>query len=489
MLGRTAVLRHATIALIALPAWLGLALPAIAGPKEDGRADLIERGRRLFMEETFAGNGRTCATCHPPSNNFTIDPAFIARLQPRDPLFVAELRPELRELENSDLLRRAALILVNVDGFDQPPVARAVPHLLGLSQTIAPDTGRGGGAPAVRPPFPRVHPVGWSADGAPGDGSLRQFTTGAVIQHFTRSLRREPGRDFRRPTEAELDALEAFQRSLGRQFEYIINPRDPRALVFLDDAVERGKILFEDAPARDGSLRHCSTCHAHAGANDAAGNNRSLITGAALDPKAPACLTGGAVAGDGGFGLEPVQVLDGRAICGTGPSFPLVLRGTQEINSPSVVESADTAPLFHNHIAATIEDSVAFYAGETFNRSAQGGGRAFVLDTAAVNDLGAFLRALNAVDNIRQVEVYLDQALGADDQDEAEEAVRLAIADTNDAIEVLTRGPIRLFAATRPDVRLRRARDRLFAFLDEEELSQLGRARVELRAARSLMVR
>ena len=25
----------------------------------------IELGRQLFMEETFDGNGRTCATCHP----------------------------------------------------------------------------------------------------------------------------------------------------------------------------------------------------------------------------------------------------------------------------------------------------------------------------------------------------------------------------------------------------------------------------------------
>jgi hypothetical protein len=23
------------------------------------------------------GNGRTCATCHPPTNNFSIDPEFI----------------------------------------------------------------------------------------------------------------------------------------------------------------------------------------------------------------------------------------------------------------------------------------------------------------------------------------------------------------------------------------------------------------------------
>jgi hypothetical protein len=41
---------------------------------------LIEEGRRLFLEETFDGNGRTCGTCHPPTNNFTIDPEFIRTL-------------------------------------------------------------------------------------------------------------------------------------------------------------------------------------------------------------------------------------------------------------------------------------------------------------------------------------------------------------------------------------------------------------------------
>src|SRR4051812_9073403 len=38
-------------------------------------AALVELGRRIFTTETFAGNGRTCATCHRPDDNFTIDPA------------------------------------------------------------------------------------------------------------------------------------------------------------------------------------------------------------------------------------------------------------------------------------------------------------------------------------------------------------------------------------------------------------------------------
>ena len=32
---------------------------------------LISQGAELFFEETFNGNGRTCGTCHPASNNFT----------------------------------------------------------------------------------------------------------------------------------------------------------------------------------------------------------------------------------------------------------------------------------------------------------------------------------------------------------------------------------------------------------------------------------
>ena len=71
---------------------------------------LISQGARAFNEETFNGNGRTCATCHPASNNFTIDPAFIATLPAQDPLFVAEFNPALAELERPQLMRQFGLI-------------------------------------------------------------------------------------------------------------------------------------------------------------------------------------------------------------------------------------------------------------------------------------------------------------------------------------------------------------------------------------------
>ena len=52
-----------------------LAPSVVEAADKPTKQQLIERGRELFTKETFDGNGRTCATCHPATNNFTIDPA------------------------------------------------------------------------------------------------------------------------------------------------------------------------------------------------------------------------------------------------------------------------------------------------------------------------------------------------------------------------------------------------------------------------------
>jgi hypothetical protein len=43
------------------------------------------------------------------------------------------------------------------------------------------------------------------------------FALGAVVQHFTKTLNRVPGVDFRVPSDLEVDALLAFQLALGWQ--------------------------------------------------------------------------------------------------------------------------------------------------------------------------------------------------------------------------------------------------------------------------------
>ena len=192
--------------LVTLSAVLLLGCPP--EPPTDPRPELVKRGEALFFNETFGGNGRTCGTCHPAENNFTIDPAVIASLPDDNPLFVAEFNPDLSEnFEKPKLMRQFGLILENLDGFgnlENDFVLRGVPHTLGLTHTVE------------SPQGPRT---GWSGDGAPGDGTLRDFATGAVTQHFTKTLNRVRDVDFRLPTDDELDALEAFQLTIGRQEE------------------------------------------------------------------------------------------------------------------------------------------------------------------------------------------------------------------------------------------------------------------------------
>jgi hypothetical protein len=400
------------------------------------QADLIEEGRRLFLEETFDGNGRTCATCHPPTNNFTIDPEFIRTLRANDPLFVtAPSAPDLNALEVKRLLKQFGLVLENVDGLDQPGVLRGVPHTLGLSQSLVSNL------PGI------AEATGWSGDGSPGDHSLRSFAVGAVIQHFTKSLNRVEGVDFRLPTEDELNALEAFQLSLGRQEEVNIDPATSDPLVFTDEFVEDGKFLFESAPSRNGDGRSCAFCHENAGANSR-GANRNFATGAMFLTNAPGCLLGFKAPGDGGFGVEPETDLNRFDLCGDGPddgpNATVRFQGDLTMNTPSLIEAADTPPFFHNNSAATIEEAVAFYTTDTFDAVA---GNAFVLTDEETNQIAALLRALNALENIRSSIAYSAQAL-QQTPDRAEESIELTLIEGTDAIEVLTDGPVELFADT-----------------------------------------
>ena len=88
------IMKH-WMAIFAFLALFGLTLPThseavVLSETCSDIEDPIELGRCLFQKETFNGNGRTCATCHPDNNNFTIDPKFIATLPADNELFVFE---------------------------------------------------------------------------------------------------------------------------------------------------------------------------------------------------------------------------------------------------------------------------------------------------------------------------------------------------------------------------------------------------------------
>jgi hypothetical protein len=382
----------------------------------------VDRGREIFFNETFDGNGRTCGTCHREEDNFGLTPAFIATLPPDDPLFVAETNPDLAEnFENPVLMRLFGLILENQDGFDDLENnfnMRGIPHTLALRTSVDSRDG------------PRT---GWSGDGAPGDGSVRAFSTGAVIQHFPLTTNRIPSVDFRLPTDQELDDLEAFMLSLGRQ-EDLELPLPLKGVV-----AARGQGLFNDI-----NTGKCLGCHVNAGANanpaifgEGAGN-LNFNTGVEDLPDQPADLTDELNPPDDGFGTP----------------------GNGEFNTPPLVEAADTPPFFHNNSVGTIEGAVAFYNGDSFNNSPAGQllaaatGGPINLDATQVDAVAAFLRVINALENIRASTALLKKAIETDLRADYER-LRFANEETEDAIMVLAGGGLHPQAV----LQLRQARE------------------------------
>jgi hypothetical protein len=376
----------------------GLPLDPVTGPlltSTETTDPLVARGAELFFHETFGGNGRTCGTCHRAEENLTLTPSLIATLPADDPLFVAETQPQLAQLENSLLLRHDALIKENVDGFTDPNrfVLRGVPHTLALS------TSNGTGDPPVLPATgtPPDFRLGWSGDGAPGRGSLNEFAFGAIVQHFPKDLARRVGLDFRAPTQAESDALEAFQLFSGRQH----NPRTD-SLTFREARAENGKSLFLGQAG-------CVTCH-----RDLVGGSENFL----IDTDVERILI--AAPRDGGFGVTGTDQQGGV--------------GTGRFNVPPLVEAADTAPYFHNNTILTLEEAVAFYTTDVFFFSpARALTGTITLTQAQIDDVGAFLRVINAAENLRQIRkrtqfVVDHRSAGNDD------LLRIALADADDAI-------------------------------------------------------
>jgi hypothetical protein len=325
-------------------------------------------------------------------------------------------------------MRQHGLILENVDGSDLLQtkfVMRGVPHTLALGTSIDFSDG-----------FVTVPHLGWSGDGGAGDGSLRLFAVGAVFQHFPKTLDREDANqdpvspDFRFPDDSELDAMEAFQLSLGRAEDL-----DLLAMDFIDPvpplpSVTAGLQAFLDVG--------CNNCHFDAGANV---DPASLIGSgnANFDTNVEEFFQNGQAHHgkrpfDGGFGPRP-------AVAGTCPATGC---GNGAFNPPSLVEAADTSPFFHNNSVTTIEEAVAFYLSDDFKDSPTG----FMVqnfNADQVADMAAFLRVLNALENIRSAEEPSEGASKSHEPQEASALARAAGFEIEDAIEVLTIEGVELY--------------------------------------------
>lgn len=437
-------------------------LPANTGP------DLVAKGEDIFFNETFGGNGRTCVTCHRPEDNWRITPAFIATLPDDDPLFAHEFMPEFKEnFEKADLLREWGLILMNPDGFDDLEndfVMRTVNSLRSVRTSIE-------GMPheGMENQLDFMEPLtGWAGDGAPGDGSLRSFAIGAIIQHMPRTLAREPGVDFRLPTDEELDALEAFMLTLGRQEELSL------PLPLKGDLALRGQDLFID---RDNKNGRCNVCHINAGASSLQAS--VLPQGRIVNLGSIVHATGEEFAP--GKPTELIPLDDGY-------------KDTHQFNTPPVVEAADAGPLFHSGFVKSVEEAVDIYNLDTFRESEVGialtrrFGTETDLSASEVLAIGAFLRVINALDNIRETTELLETSLekGFLENERARELIRRAAYETEDAIIVLDGVNLHPLAVGR----LRRAEE-LIHSAREATFSRSGHVRdalVELQRAREILI-
>jgi len=203
--------------------------------------------------------------------------------------------------------------------------------------------------------------------------------------------------------------------------------------------------------------------------------NASFNTGVEDLPDHPARLTGEKVPQDDGFGVP----------------------GDGTFNTPPLVEAADTGPFFHNNAVQTIEGAVAFYNGQAFNNSPSGlflasidsNGVGIRLDATQVVAVAAFLRVVNALENIRLSDDSLERsaAFGFFGIAEAVALLESAAHETEDAIAVLAG------AGLHPDVveELQGAK-RLIERAGRSLVNRRGLTRQAIRAqerARALLIR
>src|SRR5947209_7591348 len=235
------------------------------------------------------------------------------------------------------------LILENIDGF--PPTAhvfRKSPHLLNLSQ--------------------RFGPFGLS--GSVFD--LQSFATGAVTQHFPRTLARNSGGsnpDFRLPTPDELAAMEAFMRA--QEFPAGTDPNKFNLNRFLLTAAQqRGFNAFFGAAK-------CSFCHSGTVLTDSAVFNTGVVN----------------------------QVINSAALDNL-PCEPSTACGTRAFSVRQLFNIANLGPFFHDGSAATLQDVLAFYNSSFFNTSPGSVGFSGPINTVAIgptatDDIIAFLEGIS----------------------------------------------------------------------------------------------
>jgi cytochrome c peroxidase len=211
-----------------------------------GGSSVSKLGERLFEQETFGGNGRTCRTCH-SADSGTVSPEDAAKRlkkDPADPLFIHDGSDDGVGHGVSRMLRDATVLITiplpaNVTLADDPG-ARSVTLRRGIATTL--------NTPALDPVL--------MLDGRQPD--LESQATGAIHDHAQGVI----------PSPADLHAIADFQRTSA----FFSSPAlrlfarggaAPGLPVGETESEQRGRRFFEDVPPdptdgfKPGLCAHC----------------------------------------------------------------------------------------------------------------------------------------------------------------------------------------------------------------------------------------
>ena len=316
-----------------------------------------QSGKHVFERATFAGNGRTCSTCHSASTG-TVSPEDAQRRfaqNPGDLLFVHDGSDDFKGHGASRMLRDATVLVEiplppNVSLADDPD-ARTVVLRRGIPTTLN---------------TPALDPVLMSDGRHP---SLEAQAMGAIHDH---------GQAAGGPTGKELERLVAFEKSDAffsspalREFA-----RTGTAPVLPDGVTEseqRGRRFFEDV-VDFADFKHgaCAACHSGPMLNET-NQFSELAFGVPIGTRFQTIGISELNAAQ-----NPVRVFlfkshdgttvpvaspdPGRAlITGVAPQDDAHFENVNAFKTPTLWGVSRTAPYFHDNSAKTLADVAAHY--------------------------------------------------------------------------------------------------------------------------------
>jgi len=333
------------------PAHAGLCIALVGsvavaqGAEQDRR---MPEGQRLFEQETFGGNGRTCLTCHSRETG-TVAPADAAErflADPDDPLFLFDGSDDGQGHGVSRILADATILVeiplpANVRLADDPG-ARSVVLRRGIPSTL--------NTPALDPIL--------MLDGR--QPRLESQAASAIAGHAQAALA---------PSAAQLASIAEFERSAGffsseELEEFAAGGDAPGLPEGCTPAEKRGRRFFEDLPGgADGKGGLCAACHSGPLLNQ---TNQFLPV-----PVPVGTRFIGVLVSELNEAANPVREFifnngDGTetSVSSPDPGRGLITGAAGDANAfkiSSLRGISKTAPYFHDNSAQTLEEVAAHY--------------------------------------------------------------------------------------------------------------------------------